>query len=713
MKTKVKKISKSDAIQNWSRREFLGALGYSSMLAVPGVSSLVLGACSGGSASSNSEPISQPAITSNTASLKIQARIAQISNAQLPLSTNAWSYCREDIADNVALASYLGPTFEQRRNIPCRVRVKSMLAADGKYLSTPPGVTPYSNQMCGQVTLQSDVGVAVHLHGGRVQGYSSTSGIASDGWPLQPMGWLSNPYGFAVEKNYYYPNDQRATMLWYHDHAMDNNSTHVYAGLAGLYIIRDQNDDAIIDAVGGSSREIIYVIQDRIYNSTEQFFDYNAGTPNYGSYSRPEFLGNTLVVNGNPVPSTALNAGVYRFRLLNGCNSRTIALALVDIDALARGSGRVWYTDLMQVIGNDGGLLGTPWHLGAMEAMVISPSQRRDVLLDLSNLPNGVGRLRLVNVSLKYYLESNATTPEAIYTTYLQSVLIPTSVNYTNNDSTIYGVLGNPLAVVANIAVNKSSAERSSALDQVAINKILNLAASDDDFIWTGSQLTSKPNVDYGPNRLILLMSNTQGYPSSGDPSNAEGYSGWSDVQLFELTAGTGSGLQWRLPLNVDLSASSNPPAAFPTQTQKSYTVSRTTFFTSANVPDIATSGRYPDVHTPTITPKAGTYERWYVANVGNPQPLVASGPDMHPFHVHLVNFVVLRRWNLTANGAFQLASPEPLDGIARQDTVTIQSDTLCELLVYFPPGYTGDYVYHCHLLEHEDKCMMSTFTVS
>ena len=588
-----------------------------------------------------------------------------------------------------------------------------MLAADGKYLSTPPGVTPYSNQMCGQVTLQSDVGVAVHLHGGRVQGYSSTSGIASDGWPLQPMGWLSNPYGFAVEKNYYYPNDQRATMLWYHDHAMDNNSTHVYAGLAGLYIIRDQNDDAIIDAVGGSSSEIIYVIQDRIYNSTEQFFDYNAGTPNYGSYSRPEFLGNTLVVNGNPVPSTVLNAGVYRFRLLNGCNSRTIALAVVDIDALARGSGRVWYTDLMQVIGNDGGLLGTAWHLGAMEAMVISPSQRRDVLLDLSNLPNGVGRLRLVNVSLKYYLESNATTPEAIYTTYLQSVLIPTSVNYTNNDSTIYGVLGNPLAVVADIAVNKSTSEKSSALDQAAINKILNLAASDDDFIWTGSQLTSKPNVDYGPNRLILLMSNTQGYPSSGDPSTTEGYSGWSDVQLFELTTGAGNGLQWRLPLNVDLSASSNPPAAFPTQTQKSYTVSRTTFFTSANVPDIATSGRYPDVHTPTIRPQAGTYERWYVANVGNPQPLVASGPDMHPFHVHLVNFVVLRRWNLTANGAFQLASPEPLDGIARQDTVTIQSDTLCELLVYFPPGYTGDYVYHCHLLEHEDKCMMSTFTVS
>lgn len=710
MKKDAHSSTKKSHLVDLSRREFLGVLGYSSMFTVPGVSSLVLGACSAGSGSSNSEPIAQPAITSNVASLKIQARTAQISNAPLPATANSWTYCREDIPDNAPLASYLGPTFEQRRNIPCRVKVKNMLAADGKYLSTPPGVTPYSNQICGQVTLQSDVGVSVHMHGGRVQGYSSASGIASDGWPLQPMSWASNPYGFSVEKIYSYPNEQRATMLWYHDHAMDNNSTHVYAGLAGLYIIRDENDDAIVNTVGGASNEIIYVIQDRIYDSSGQFFDYNEGTPNYGSYSRPEFLGNTLLVNGNPVPSTTLNAGVYRFRLLNGCNSRTIALALVDVDALARGSGRVWYTDLIQVIGNDGGLLGQPWHLSAMEGMVMAPSQRRDVLIDLTNLPNGVGRLRLVNVSLKYYLESNETTPEAIYTTYLQSVLIPTSVNYTSNDSTIYGVLGNPLAVVANLAINKEASSKTSSLDQLAINKILNAAATDDDFVWTGSQLTAKPSIDYGPNRLILLMSDTEGYPSSG---NYGGYSGWSDVQIFELTAGSGSGLQWRLPLNVNLTTISNPPAAVPTRTQSSYTVSRTTFFTSANVPDIATSGRYPDVHAPTITPRAGTYERWYVANVGNIQPLVASGPDMHPFHVHLVNFVVLRRWNLTSGGEFQLASPEPLDGIARQDTVTIQSDTLCELLVYFPPGYTGDYVYHCHLLEHEDKCMMSTFTVS
>ena len=41
-----------------------------------------------------------------------------------------------------------------------------------------------------------------------------------------------------------------------------------------------------------------------------------------------------------------------------------------------------------------------------------------------------------------------------------------------------------------------------------------------------------------------------------------------------------------------------------------------------------------------------------------------------------------------------------------------IESNELVEILVYYPPGFVGDYVYHCHLLEHEDMCMMSHFKV-
>ncbi len=86
----------------------------------------------------------------------------------------------------------------------------------------------------------------------------------------------------------------------------------------------------------------------------------------------------------------------------------------------------------------------------------------------------------------------------------------------------------------------------------------------------------------------------------------------------------------------------------------------------------------------------------------------------MHPFHIHLVNFVVTRRWQLGADGSFTEIAPSALDldGIGRQDTVAIPSNQIVELLVHYPLGYGGDYVYHCHIVEHEDMCMMSHFHV-
>ena len=77
------------------------------------------------------------------------------------------------------------------------------------------------------------------------------SGRAADGWPLTPMGFANNPYGFAQPSGTPIRNAQRGTMLWYHDHAMDRVGRHVHAGLAGAYCIRDDADDAILALVGG------------------------------------------------------------------------------------------------------------------------------------------------------------------------------------------------------------------------------------------------------------------------------------------------------------------------------------------------------------------------------------------------------------------------------------------------------------------------------
>ncbi|MEQ1589271.1 MAG: multicopper oxidase domain-containing protein [Gallionella sp.] len=153
-----------------------------------------------------------------------------------------------------------------------------------------------------------------------------------------------------------------------------------------------------------------------------------------------------------------------------------------------------------------------------------------------------------------------------------------------------------------------------------------------------------------------------------------------------------------------------------------SYQVMRSTFFAPASPqPVIGRNGnlQYAELEVAKIKSKAGTYERWYVANLCNWQPFdgqqTLQMPDMHHFHMHLVNFVVLRRFSLKDNGDFTgtPVGKYTFDSEVRHDTVRINSNEIVELLVYFPLGYTGEYPYHCHLVEHEDMGMMLHFSVA
>ncbi|HMW22903.1 MAG TPA: multicopper oxidase domain-containing protein [Burkholderiaceae bacterium] len=644
-------------------------------------------------------------------SISVQARAVEWVPGQAPSAANAWVYAVDGVTSSASvLPNHLGATIVVRRGTPCTITWTNQIPASGasqKLLADPPINPPAPLEMCGNVVLQSPVGVVTHLHGARVAG-------SADGWPLTPLGFAGNPYGFPSSHSYTYPNDQRATMLWYHDHSMDRTGVNVHAGLAGLYFIRDAADDAILALVGGATQELPLVIQDRHLTKDQKGIDFLAGVPSgraVDSANRPEFLGKTLFVNGHLAPHLTLARQAWRLRVLNGSNARTYALALLDPDALAAGSGRLWYTDLLRLIGNEGGLLSYSLAPEATGALVLACAQRRDIVVDLAALPASVQRLRLVNLGLLDLAAEDDRNAEAIFTTEENCVQYPRSVAYSSQDRALYDALGSSIARVADLTLTAAPADaRSPAV--AALDAVLASAADDDDFRWDGRQLVAASGAPFGPNRLILLMSNTEGLTRN---ESVNGVDGWGDVQLFELSAG---GQDWLLPFDVDLASASNPPLGGPSAAQRGYTVARRSFFADVTAPDIAAANAYPALHAPTITPKAGTYERWYVANIGNAQPLnnLSGDPDMHPLHIHLVNFVVTRRWQLGDGpvGAFTELAPSDLglDRIARQDTVMIPSGQLVELLVWFPPGYTGDYTYHCHLVEHEDKCMMSHFTV-
>jgi FtsP/CotA-like multicopper oxidase with cupredoxin domain len=194
-----------------------------------------------------------------------------------------------------------------------------------------------------------------------------------------------------------YPNDQAAATLWYHDHTLGMTRVNVYAGPAGFYLLRGGPGDAVIGTLPGPAPahgdppglryyEIPIAIQDRsfdadgglFYPSTREFFDGFAGPyvpdSDIAPIWNPEFFANTMVVNGKTWPFLEVEQRRYRFRFLNGCNSRFVILELSEPGL------HFWQ------IGAEGGFLPAPVELAQL---LMSPAERADVIVDFSDLPIG------------------------------------------------------------------------------------------------------------------------------------------------------------------------------------------------------------------------------------------------------------------------------------------------------------------------------------
>ena len=140
--------------------------------------------------------------------------------------------------------------------------------------------------------------------------------------------------------------------FWYHDHTLGMTRLNVYAGPAGFYLLRrgpgdlpDRRSSRPAPGVGadpfGRFYEIPIAIQDRSFNAdgslfypdSREFFDEFAGPyipdSDVSPIWNPEFFGNTMVVNGRTWPFLEVEPRRYRFRFLNGCNSRFLILKIV------------------------------------------------------------------------------------------------------------------------------------------------------------------------------------------------------------------------------------------------------------------------------------------------------------------------------------------------------------------------------------------------
>ena len=148
------------------------------------------------------------------------------------LATTLWGYDGQ----------YPGPTFEVRPGEPVTVRWTNALAADGRALPHLLRGRSFDPHRAYPRWPAKRRHLVTHLHGGHVES-------ASDG---DPEAWFTPGFaerGPAFAKEVYrYDNDQQAGTLWYHDHALGLTRLNVGAGLAGLYLVRD--DDEVARATG-------------------------------------------------------------------------------------------------------------------------------------------------------------------------------------------------------------------------------------------------------------------------------------------------------------------------------------------------------------------------------------------------------------------------------------------------------------------------------
>lgn len=520
-------------------------------------------------------------------------QFSQKLHSQLP-PTPVWGYN----------GSYPGPTIEARRDRPVRIKWINDELPTTHLLRDAIDTTVFRGMEYPEVR------TIAHLHGGPTP-------PRFDGLP---EAW-STPGATMTGPGYYsgdfvYNNDMQACQLWYHDHAMGITRLNVYAGLAGMYFIRDDAEDRL-DLPSGDY-EVPIVLQDRSFNPDGSLYYPTRGMTTIHPVWNMEFFGDTPVVNGMAYPFLAVEPRRYRLRLLNGSQSRFYNLSFDNAGQPVP----------FQVIGSDGGLLSSP---AAADELLLAPAERADVLIDFSSMAEGTAMTLKNNAPAPYPLGGALALPE-----------------------------------IMQFRVNRplEGADSSASAGQLVLPAITTLTET------PGAPAREIVLVENGNINAVLPPINGM----AGDTAAAHGMTG-ARMGTTELLM---NGKPYGDPVDEK--------------------------------------------------PAEGTTEVWQFIN---------ATFDTHPVHIHLVQFQIVNRQPLDTDTYWPLweawrtgAGPKPVlsDHLSGppvppapaesgwKDTARSDPREVLRFIARFTlPADTerpARYVYHCHILEHEDNEMMRPFEV-
>ena len=507
-----------------------------------------------------------------------------------------------------------GPTIEVRRGQRLRVEYVNELPADQDFPITAVLAPKGTQNRPGREGRLPDSNVTAlrpwtvtHLHGGR-------TAAGSDGW-------TENAVYPGQSTLCSYDNDQPATMLWYHDHALGITRFNIYAGLAGLYIIRDPEEQSL--GLPAGKYEIPLVIQDCNLDSAPDG-RLSGRLLHKVTDDTVEFFGPFTTVNGTIWPYASVEARQYRLRVLNASNSRTYRLVLLD----EHGTNLM---DRVTQIGTDGGLQAAPVSPPG-DGLILASAERADLIVDFRRFSGQ--RLLLVNTAAapfkgaKFDHASGLPDPDYLVP-YPQVMEFRVSSDRTDD----------PFVMPARL----SSFRRLSAADTAnSIHRMVGLV---------------KHEID-GRDMFMLHELLPSPVPRPGEP-------------LISIQDESGVVTNYR---------------------------------TAAE--------RFED--TVNFIVAEGSTEVWHFLNLTK---------STHPMHVHLVQFQAIDRdlYDVSGFDGKTLATKSPVrfkrrlalaaNELGPKDTIRVNPGERVSIALKFQ-GYTGRYMYHCHMLEHEDMDMMRPFVV-
>lgn len=280
------------------------------------------------------------------------------------LLTKVWGYN----------GTFPGPTILARKNVPVQIYWINGLINNATNQPLP-HLLPVDETIEWAFSnipnwKQYGVPIVTHVHGGHTESVSDGS---PDAW-FTPFFTQKGPaFHKGQVEPYYYSNDQDAATLWYHDHAFGITRLNVYAGMAGYYLLTDELEQQLKadNKLPADQYDIGLAIQDRMFTANGQLYypaireEEHEPEPSV----LPEFFGNIILVNGKAWPVLEVEPRQYRFRILDGSDSRFYNLYFSS-------SQPFWQ------IGTDQGFLSYPVQYDKIE---IGPGQRKDVIVDFSD----------------------------------------------------------------------------------------------------------------------------------------------------------------------------------------------------------------------------------------------------------------------------------------------------------------------------------------